>query len=40
MSSDSLGPVHMIKKGHKYVTLLRINVPVVMILSQKLGKFI
>ena len=32
-----LGPVHMVKKGHKYVTLLQINVPRVMILSQKLG---
>ena len=30
----------MVKKGHKYVTLLQINVPRVMILSQKLGKFI
>ena len=30
----------MAKKGHKYVTLLQINVPRVMILSQKLGKFI
>ena len=30
----------MVKKGHKYVTLLQINVPRVMILSQKLGTFI
>ena len=30
----------MVKKGHKYVTLLQINVPKVMILSPKLGKFI
>ena len=30
----------MVKKGHKYVTLLEINVPGVMILSQKLGNFI
>ena len=36
----ALGPVHMVKKGHKYVTLLQINVPRVMILSQKLGTFI
>ena len=32
-----LGPVHMVKKGHKYVTLLQINVPRVMILPQKLS---
>ena len=37
----SLGPVHMVKKGHKYVTLWQINVPTrVMVLSQKLGYFI
>ena len=36
----SWGPVHMVKKGHKYVTLLQMNVPRVMILSQKHGKFI
>ena len=30
----------MVKKGHKYVTLSQINVPRVMIMSQKLGKFI
>ena len=30
----------MVKMGHKYVTLLQMNVPRVMILSQKLGKFI
>ena len=30
----------MVKKAHKNVTLLQINVPRVMILSQKLGKFI
>ena len=30
----------MFKKGHKYVTLLPINVPRVMILSQKLDLFI
>ena len=29
----------MVKKGHKYVTLFQINVPRVMILSQKLGTF-
>ena len=29
----------MVKKGHKYVTLLQINVPEVMILSQKLIYF-
>ena len=29
----------MLKGGHKYVTLLQINVPRVMILSQKLGNF-
>ena len=34
---EPLGPVHMVKKGHKYVTLLQINVPRVMILSQNLG---
>ena len=28
----------MVKKGHKYVTLLQINVPKVMILSKKLVK--
>ena len=36
----ALRAVHMVKKGHKYVTLLQINVPRVMILSQKLGTFI
>ena len=35
-----LGPVNMVRKGHKYVTLSQINVPRIMILSQKLGKFI
>ena len=30
----------MVKKGDKYVTLLQINVPRVMILSQKLEIFI
>ena len=30
----------MLKKGHKYVILLQINASKVMILSQKLGKFI
>ena len=30
----------MVKKGHKYVTLLQINVPRAVILSQKPGKFI
>ena len=30
----------MVKKGHKYVTLLQKNVPRVLILSQKLEKFI
>ena len=30
----------MVKKEHKYVTLLQVNVPRVMSLSQKLGKFI
>ena len=30
----------MVKKGHKYVTLLQINVPRVIILSNKRGKFI
>ena len=30
----------MVKNGHKYVTHLQINVPRVMILSQKLEKFI
>ena len=35
-----LGPVHMVKNGHKYVIILQINVPRVMILSQKLGKCI
>ena len=35
-----LGAVHMDIKGHKYVTFLQINVPWVMILLQKLGKFI
>ena len=30
----------MVKKGHKYVTLLQINVPRFMILSQNLGTFI
>ena len=30
----------MVKKGHKYVTLLQTNVPRVMILSQELGIFI
>ena len=30
----------MVKKGPTYVTLLQINVPRVMILSQKLGKYI
>ena len=30
----------MVKKGHKYATLLQINVPKVMILPQKLGKLI
>ena len=35
-----LGPVHMVKKGHKFVTFLQINVPRVIILSQKLRKFI
>ena len=34
------GPVYMVRKGHKYVALLQKNVPRVMILSQKLGKFI
>ena len=29
----------MVKKGHKYVTLLQINVPRVLILPQKLGIF-
>ena len=38
--TGELGPVHMVKKGHKYVTFLQINVHRVMILSQKLGKFI
>ena len=28
----------MVKKGHKYVNLLQINVPRAMILSQKRGK--
>ena len=37
---EDLRAVHMVKKGHKYVTLLQINVPRVMILSQKLGTFI
>ena len=35
-----LGPVHMVKNQHKYVTLLQINVPMVMIVSPKLGMFI
>ena len=35
-----LGPVHMVKKGHIYVTLLQINIPRVMNRSQKLRKFI
>ena len=30
----------MVKKGHKYVTLLQMNDPRVMILHQKLGEFI
>ena len=30
----------MVKKGHKFVTLLQMNVPSDMILSHKLGKFI
>ena len=36
----TVGPVHMVQRGHKYVTLSQINVPTVMILSQKLGKLI
>ena len=35
--TTTYGTVHMVKKGHKYMTLLQINVPSVMILSQKLG---
>ena len=38
-SAFPLGPVHIVKKGLKYVTLLQINVPRFKILSQKLGKF-
>ena len=40
LPSVCLGPVHIVKKGHKYVIFLQINVPRVMIMSQKLGKFI
>ena len=40
MCTGPKGYLHMVKKGHKCVTLLQINVPKVMILSQKLGKFI
>ena len=29
-----------LQEGHKYVTLLQMNVPWVMILFQRLGKFI
>ena len=36
--NKGIGPVHMVKKGHKYVTFLQINVRRVMILSQKLKK--
>ena len=32
--------IHMVKEGHKYVTLLQINVPRIMILTRKLGTFI